>query len=234
MILKIDASGNVTPGIAGQPVRVNNQGFVTDVSGNRLKNATDALIVPNDHGQLAISIMAAAPNDGQGIAGINWSSTVLVESLYDGASQVNLATAIANAMAFAGTKDVVFQGGIQGEAWLTSTNDGQQSTLESILAQYSATALFAVAAGNGGLDINNLNPPNTSPGNFYLPGQGTSVSGGVARLASSSASYIAPGAPCRTRTSSPSPPWRSRHPIPNRVSPTLPGVSLPSPMRCRR
>src|SRR5262249_13628458 len=81
--------------------------------------------------------------------------TLLVEQGLYGPLQVKLQTAITKAMAFAqarGYTDVVFQDslGIPG-----SPNLSDEAAIKALLTQYSTTALFAAAAGNGNFDINN-------------------------------------------------------------------------------
>jgi serine protease len=114
-----------------------------------------------------------------GVAGINWNSDVYVNDVYDG---VSLQQAITDTIEYARDNNlrVVFQGGIQGEGWLTS--GGTQAELEQLIEDNSDIAMFAVAAGNGGPG-GNLNDPN------YL----TSVSG-VARLQTTHDNVMSVGA----------------------------------------
>ena len=164
---------------------------ITDPSSN--DNLAGSSLDPDykqGHGDAAISIMAATANDGKGIAGINWNSPVYITDLY-GSSRVTLQQAISEAMnyAYARGMRVVFQGGIQGEDWLSdpSKSGGSEAQLEQLITNIQQNishpddAVFAIAAGNGGVDMNNLNaPPNTS--------------GGVARLASTYSDVISVGA----------------------------------------
>ncbi len=130
----------------------------------------------NGHGQQAVSIMSSVVNNGDGIAGINPLSPVYVWDLYGG-SQANqsrspLQTALTETLRYARSNNlkVVFQGGIQGEDWLT--NSGPQSELETILSSSESDAFYAIAAGNGGI---NLDKP-------ALTEVESETSGGVARL----------------------------------------------------
>ncbi|MGA2068563.1 MAG: CARDB domain-containing protein, partial [Thermoguttaceae bacterium] len=85
---------------------------------------------------------------------------------------------------------VVFEGGIQGENWYTGNTSAQRpyaaayttQDLENLLSQYQNTAVFAMAAGNGGADIDNTTPPDPTTG------------GGVARLSSMFSNIMAVGA----------------------------------------
>ena len=108
------------------------------------------------HGHQAMSVMAAATNNGQGVAGINQVSNVFVVNVY-GSS--NLQQGITEAIAYARARNmkVVFQAGIQGEPWLSEpwlTNGGSLASLKNLVSANSDIALFAVAAGNGGPDGN--------------------------------------------------------------------------------
>ncbi|MBP0020463.1 MAG: S8 family serine peptidase [Cyanobacteria bacterium SBLK] len=130
------------------------------------------------HGHSATTIMSATSNNNFGVAGINWESDVYVTNVYiDG---VNLQTAIKDAIAHAETNNqrVVFQTGVQGEYWLN--NGGTQAQLEALLRENADRAIFAVAAGNGGEDIDN--PVNRQK------------SGGVARLQTTHENVMAIGA----------------------------------------
>ena len=131
------------------------------------------------HGHQAVSVMVATPNDGAFQAGINWFSNVFDTDVYNG---VSLQAAIQSAFNFAddhGLK-IVFQGGIQGESWLTS--GGTTAALEALIDTHKNRALFAIAAGNGGPG-GNLDDPNFM----------TSVSG-VAKLETNHSNVISVGA----------------------------------------
>jgi serine protease len=104
------------------------------------------------HGHQAVSVMAGAANNGMGVAGVNTQSSVMVADVYNG---VSLQQAIQDAINYARAngKRVVFQGGIQGDFWLTS--GGTTSSLSSIISHNEDIAVFAIAAGNGGPEGNN-------------------------------------------------------------------------------
>jgi hypothetical protein len=120
-----------------------------DMTGSRL------LVDPTDddnnrsygHGHQAISVMAATANNNEGIAGINWVSDVYVADVYRGVQMID---AISSALEHAGRQGqrVVFQGGIQGNFWLTGGGRWQQDELTEMIRDHAATSLFAVAAGN--------------------------------------------------------------------------------------
>ena len=140
------------------------------------------------HGQRAISIMAATPNNNNGIVGINWLSPVYVRDIYGGkvgnASRSNLQDALKQSIAYARSRNMklVFQGGIQGEFWLQ--DGGTQADLEAILSDSATDAFYAIAAGNGGID---LDKPNLTPTEQR-------TSGGVARLQESYGNVASVGA----------------------------------------
>ncbi|MEH1850065.1 MAG: S8 family serine peptidase [Nostoc sp.] len=160
-------------------------GSVVDISTNRL--ITDPTDDDNTntpgHGHQAISIMSSTANNGSGIAGINWNSSVYVNDVYHG---VDLQQAIRDTIAYARARNqrVVFQGGIQGEYWLK--NGGTQAQLEQLIRDNSDIAIFAIAAGNGGIDIDNSNMDD------YNVKQG--YSGGVARLQTTYSNVMSVGA----------------------------------------
>lgn len=134
------------------------------------------------HGHMAISVMSSTADNGEYVAGINWGSDVYVVDVYDGS--ISLQDAIQEALGHAAVngQKVVFQGGIQGESWLNS--GGSQSQLEALLSASEATALYAVAAGNGDVEVDAV------PG----PGEDRKESGGVARLQASHENVMAVGA----------------------------------------
>ena len=140
------------------------------------------------HGQRAISIMTATPNNNKGIVGINWFSPVYVRDVYGGlvgsTSRSNLQDSLKQSIAYARSKGmkVVFQGGIQGEFWLR--DGGTQADLETILSGSEVDAFYAIAAGNGGID---LDKPN-------LTATEKTTSGGVARLQGSHRNVASVGA----------------------------------------
>ncbi|WP_421655132.1 pre-peptidase C-terminal domain-containing protein [Leptothermofonsia sp. ETS-13] len=162
-------------------------GGITDISTGRLiTDSTDDDNFANyGHGHSAISVMASTANNSSGVAGINWNSNVYVTDVYSG---VNLQQAIQDTIAYARARNqrVVFQGGIQGESWLT--NGGTQAQLEQLIQDNSDIAFFAIAAGNGGPG-GNLSDSN------YL----TSVSG-VAKLQTGHSNVMSVGALQRTGT----------------------------------
>jgi len=142
----------------------------------------------SSHGQRAISIMAATPNNNNGIVGINWLSPVYVRDIYGGrvgnASRSNLQDALKQSIAYARSRNmkIVFQGGIQGEFWLQ--DGGTQADLEAILSDSATDAFYSIAAGNGGID---LDKPNLTPTEQR-------TSGGVARLQESYGNVASVGA----------------------------------------
>jgi subtilisin family serine protease len=108
---------------------------------------------------------------------------VYVNNVYGG---VNLQQGIRDTLAYARAHNqrVVFQGGIQGEGWLNS--GGTQAQLEQLIRDNSDIALFAVAAGNGNIDVDTTDPTNASVR--------AGLSGGVARLQTTYNNVMAVGA----------------------------------------
>jgi hypothetical protein len=135
------------------------------------------------HGHQAISVMIGTPNDNAFHAGINWLSKVYVTDVYH---DNTLQQAISDALAYADANGLkaVFQGGIQGEFWLSS--GGDLASLENLMSGHSHTALFAIAAGNGNVDINTTDWSNASVQ--------AGLSGGVARLQTNHANVMSVGA----------------------------------------
>jgi serine protease len=130
------------------------------------------------HGHRAISILAATANNQKGIAGINWNSNVMVHDLYGGGkpdgSRVTFHQAIRQTLQYARSNKlkVVFQGGLQGEYWLT--DGGTQAELEQMIRESADIAFYAIASGNGNVDLDITDKFN----NAVQVG----TSGGVARL----------------------------------------------------
>jgi len=141
------------------------------------------------HGHMSVSIMASMANN-IGVAGINWRSSVLVTDVYSlgsGENGVTLPQAIEEGLAYARAtgKKVVFQGGIQGESWLT--DGGSAAYIQNLISSNSDIALFAIAAGNGGPSADG------TYGAFVDANWATSVSG-VAKLENYFTNVISVGA----------------------------------------
>ncbi|MBF2064254.1 MAG: S8 family serine peptidase [Calothrix sp. C42_A2020_038] len=170
----------------------------TEVFNNRLITNLTSYDHFNDygHGHSSISIMSSTPNNGLGIAGINWNSNVYVNNIYTG---VNFQQAIRDSINYARTNNmrVVFQAGIQGEYWLN--NGGTQAQLEQLIQENSDIAIFAVAAGNGSRDIDDTFIYQQDLNNY--PGTTVAVySSGVSRLQTTHNNVIAVGALTHTGT----------------------------------
>lgn len=148
----------------------------SDLTGNRLTFLGSAS--GSNHGHQAVSVMAATPNNNDGIAGINWGSPVLVLDVYGGdAGNIGINTAVNTAVSHLNSipaSRIVFQGGIQGEYWLNVLNN---NTIPSV----ADFGLFAVAAGNGGQDISIASHPD-------------GLSAGIARLEADHENVMAIGA----------------------------------------
>jgi hypothetical protein len=176
LLVSLDSGVLTAPGASG--------GIVDIATGRLIVDSTDDdNFRDNGHGHQAISVMSSTPNNGSGVAGINWNSNVMVADVYSG---VSLQQAIQDATNYARARGqrVVFQGGIQGEGWFN--NGGTQSQLEQLIRNNSDIAIFAVAAGNGNIDIDNTNPSH--------PSVRSGESGGVARLQTTHNNVMAVGA----------------------------------------
>ena len=105
------------------------------------------------HGHLAISVMSGTANNNEGIAGINWVSDVFVADVYRGAQMID---AISDAIEHANSQGqrIVFQGGIQGNFWLTGGGRWQRNELTDLISNNADTSLFAIAAGNFNDNLN--------------------------------------------------------------------------------
>ena len=172
LLASLDTGILTAAGASGDIVDISTSRLITDPTDDDNRNNPG-------HGHRAISVMASTANNDSGVAGINWNSDVYVNDVYRG---VDLQQAITDTIEYARDNNlrVVFQGGIQGESWLT--RGGTQAELEQLIEDNSDIAMFAVAAGNGGPG-GNLNDPN------YL----TSVSG-VAKLETTHDNVISVGA----------------------------------------
>jgi len=159
-------------------------GGIHDLTMSRL--VTDA--TDNDgfmdygHGHCSISVMSSTGNNNSMVAGINRVSDVFVADVYNG---VSLQTAITDAINYANDRGmkVVFQGGIQGEGWLTS--GGTQNQLKALINNNKANTFFSIAAGNGGPggNLNDANYLNSVSGVAKLQSQyGNVASIGALRM----------------------------------------------------
>jgi hypothetical protein len=135
----------------------------------------NGIIAPNNHGNSSISILVAHANDpmnNAGIAGINWTSTLLVANIYfsppGGLQHETVEEAIIEAMDYASQNNidhVVFQDSIATKGTLSNA---EQTYLKSLLMDFQDNALFAVSAGSDTFDISNPNPSKTTVGGWPL------------------------------------------------------------------
>ncbi|HEY9796123.1 MAG TPA: S8 family serine peptidase [Leptolyngbyaceae cyanobacterium] len=181
LLASLDLGILTAAGARGDIVDISTGRLITDPSDD---DNEDEDSIYYGHGHKAISVMASTANNDSGVAGINWNSAVYVNDVYSG---VDLQQAITGTIEYARDNNlrVVFQGGIQGEGWLTS--GGTQAQLEQLIEDNSDIAMFAVAAGNGGIDIDDAT---TNP----------VLSGGVARLQTTYDNVMSVGALRNTGT----------------------------------
>ena len=149
------------------------------------QSRTDYIIPENssvsdgDHGHRAVSVIVAEPNNNHGLAGINWESPTLIIDVYGSNPGINqrLTNAIQASLDYLETSSasrIVFQGGIQGEYWLSVLD-------QSLISSNLESTLYSVAAGNGSVNIDDAT---TDP----------ILSAGVARLAGTYDNVLAIGA----------------------------------------
>lgn len=209
LLVSLDNGILTAPGAQGGIVDIDTQRLITDPT-------DDNNGASYGHGHSAISIMSANPNNGAGIAGINWNSPVLVTDVYGSGwvwqnnrweqrDGVTLQQGIQQAVEYARAHNqrIVFQTGVQGESWLT--NGGTRSQLEQLIQENADIALFAVSAGNGYRDIDDpsVRPQDTD---FFRGATAGIFSGGVARLQTTHSNVMAVGA---LRPGSPSNGWNT-------------------------
>ncbi|MEP0910837.1 S8 family serine peptidase [Leptolyngbya sp. GB1-A1] len=168
---------------SGVPLTNTPEGSLVDLASTRLITdpTDDDQSIGAGHGHSAISVMSATPNNAEGITGINWNSNVYVTKPY---GEITLQQSIKDAISYARAnhKRVVLQGGIAGELWLT--NGGTQAELEQIFSDCADIAVFAMAAGNGNVDMDD-------PTNFW-------ESGGIGRLEANHSNVMSVGALARS------------------------------------
>ncbi len=140
LLVSLDTGLLTAPGASGSIVDLANRRLLTD-------SGDDDNFANEGHGHQAISVMAATPNNAEGIAGINWNSPVMVTDIYsDGTVQQAIAEAVTYVRSTG--QRLVFQGGMQTDYWLT--NGGTQAQLEALIRSCADIAVFAIAASNGG------------------------------------------------------------------------------------
>ena len=182
-------------------------GSITDIATSRLITdpTDDDDFRNNGHGHMATSVMASTANNGFGVAGINWNSSVYMTDVYSGVSlQQGIREAIDYARAT--NRRVVFQGGIQGESWLEK--GGTQAELKALIRDNADIAIFAVAAGNGSRDIDDTRIKQKDLDFFERQGidfnpniHQAVFSGGVARLQTNHSNVMSVGALSQTEGS---------------------------------
>lgn len=164
-----DLAANIwtNPGeIAGNGVDDDRNGFVDDIHGYDFANNDGNPMDDNGHGTHVSGTIAAVANNGQGVAGVNWSSSVMALKFLgsDGSGYLSDAIRAVNYATMMRT-----QYGVNVRVMNNSWGGGEYSAaLESaIRASGNADILFVAAAGNDGTnnDANpqypaNYNPPN--------------------------------------------------------------------------
>jgi hypothetical protein len=166
LLVSLD-TGVLTPvGRTGGVFDLDNGRLITDVLDD-----DDYTGVFYGHGHKAISIMSAVPNNGENIAGINWVSDVMVADVYN--DGVSFHQAIEDAVDFARDEGlrIVFQGGVQGNSWLT--DGGTRAELEDLIQDNADISLYAVAAGNNGGAVNGVAALQTTHENVIAVGAAT-------------------------------------------------------------
>lgn len=201
-----DLAGNIwtNPGeIAGNRIDDDGNGFVDDVHGYDFINGDGDPMDDNDHGTHCAGTIAARGNNGQGVVGVNWSSSIMALKFLSssGSGSTSDATRAINYATMMRT-----QYGVNVRVTNNSWGGGgySASMYDAIRAHNAAGILFAAAAGNSG--SNNDSSPHY-PSSYNLPGviavaatDHDDALAGFSCYGSGSVDLAAPGASIRSTT----------------------------------
>ncbi len=155
----VDLAANIwtNPGeIAGNGVDDDGNGFVDDVYGYDFVNNDGDPMDDNSHGTHVSGTIAAAANNGVGVAGVNWSSSIMALKFLDGNGSGYLSDAV-RAINYATMMRTQYDVNV----CVTSNSWGgggySTSMYNAIQASNNANILFVAAAGNSGSD-NDVSP----------------------------------------------------------------------------
>jgi subtilisin family serine protease len=164
-----DLAANIwtNPGeIAGNGIDDDGNGFVDDVHGYDFVNNDGNPMDDNSHGTHVAGTIAAVANNGQGVAGVNWTSSIMALKFLDADGSGYLSDAI-RAVNYATMMRTQY--GVNVRVMNNSWGGGEYSSaLESaIRASGNADILFVAAAGNDATnnDTSPQYPANYSPAN---------------------------------------------------------------------
>ncbi len=148
--------------IAGNEVDDDGNGFVDDVHGWNFFNNTSNANDDNDHGTHCAGTIGGTGNNGQGVAGVNWTVSLLPVKFLSGSGSGTLEAAVEsiNYAAKMGAQ-------IMSNSWgCASQTCNTQALGDAIKAAGEKGILFVAAAGNDGQ--NNDSAPNF-PSNYPYP-----------------------------------------------------------------
>jgi thermitase len=168
----------------------NSDGFTGDVHGYNFVNNTGNIQDDNGHGSHVTGILAAAGNDGTGIAGVDWNAQIMpLKTL--GADGTGSTSAAAQAIVFA----VNHGARVISASWGGPQNS--QTLLNAISYANSKGVVFVTAAGNTGAN-NDLNG-SVYPAAYRLPNElvvaAVDQSGNLASFSDYGASTVDVAAP---------------------------------------
>lgn len=159
-IMDVPDAWRFTTGSNKVLIGIEDTGLGTNSSGNIHPDLRPTIFVGNNyldesssfsHGTLTQGVIAAASNNGMGIAGINWNSSVEnIDVVGNDPGDYNLTTA---------TQALLNQANSQGQRLVVnlSISGGNTSSFEQLIANNQDKALFVIASGNG--DQNSLDSP---------------------------------------------------------------------------
>ncbi|MCD4726690.1 MAG: S8 family serine peptidase, partial [Pirellulales bacterium] len=150
----VDLAANIwtNPGeIAGNGIDDDGNGFVDDVYGYDFVNNDGDPMDDNSHGTHVSGTIAAAANNGVGVAGVNWSSSIIALKFLDGDGSGYLSDSV-RAINYA----TIMRPQYDVNVCVTSNSWGgggySTSMYNAIHASNNANILFVAAAGNSGSD----------------------------------------------------------------------------------
>ncbi len=157
-IMDVNDAWRFTTGSNKVLIGIEDTGLGTDSSGNIHPDLRSTIVAGNNyldqslnfsHGTLTQGVIAAASNDGVGIAGINWNSDVESINVVNSVNY-NLATA---------TQALLNQANSKGQHLVVnlSVTGGDSSAFDQLIANNQDKALFVIASGNE--DKNSLDSP---------------------------------------------------------------------------